>query len=223
MSEDSFIHEVTEELKQEKISAAWRKYALYIIGAPILAVFIVAIYQIYIYSVDKKSAKLGDSFLTALMLSESSPDQALPKLKALETTKSAYAYLARFREAAILASQNKLEESNKIYDTLIKGDKIPSGFKDIARVKKAYSLIDIKNVTNLKLILNPCLKEGNHFQPMAYEILGLSALKDKNLTLAENYFNLIVKNPLAPKNLSRRAAMMLWVIASEKSDSKNES
>jgi len=223
MSEDSFIHEVTEELKQEKISAAWRKYALYIISAPILVVLIVAIYQIYIYSADKKSAKLGDSMLDALALSDSSAAQALPKLKALEAKNSAYAYLARFREAAILQSQNKLKESSKIYEALIKDSKIPNWFKDVARVKKAYSLIDISDVARLKLILEPCLKDGNHFQPMAYEVLGLSALKAKNLSLAKNYFKLIVNNPLSPKNLMRRAAMMLWVIEVEKSNSSNES
>lgn len=217
MSEDGFIHEVTEELKREKLAASWRKYGSLFISVAIGLILIVSLYQAYSYYTAKQSAKLGDALIEALNLTETNKIEALKKLNDLELNKSnlSYNYLASFRRASILQSQNKLTDAVKIYDSLIANNKMPKWLQNTAITEKAYSLAETSNVESLKKILAPCLTNNNNFQPTAYEILGLASLKNKDLTNAKKYFNLIIDNKLSSRALTRRAAMMLWVIETE--------
>lgn len=217
MVEDSFIDEVSQELKQEKILALWRKYGRYVLITASLLLLSVIIYQIYSYAVERKTEKLGDSMLSALTLADSAkPEDALPALNKLAQNSSSYGYLARFTKAGILQSQKKSGDAIKIYDAIMQDKRAPSLLKDVARIRKAYALVDSKDMASITAELGPFLKDGNHFQSMAYEVLGLTSLKLKDLDKAKAYFQLIVSNDLAPRSLSIRAAMMLWCIDVEK-------
>lgn len=217
MSEDNFIHEVTEELKREKLNANWRKYGPLFIGIVIAIILITSIYQAYISHEAKQSAKIGDKMFEALLLSETNKDAALKKLIEIQNNKinPNYSYLSAFKQASILQTQNKLNDAIKTYDSIISDPNASKWMQNIATIKKAYSLVETSNLKDLILILAPCLQKDNIFQPMAQEALGLCALKHNDLKNAQNYFNLIVQNDKAPRDLERRAAMMLWVIQTE--------
>lgn len=220
MSEDNFIHEVTEELKYEQMHALWGKYGIYVIIAVVCTVIFTGVYQVYAYMEVKKAASLGDQLLVALGLPEKSQDVALQKLSDLEhrSRGNVYSYLAEMQMANIYASKKDDANASKYYDMIISDHSAPELLRNVARIKEGYLYIDSKDTIDIGKLVVPCMDDENIFQPLAWEIMGLSNWRSGNVDLSRKYFNKIIQKVPEITDIYRRAAVMLSVInASNKS------
>ena len=59
MSNESFIREVNEEIRQEKAKALWGNYGPYLILAAVILVLGTGIYQIYDHWQSSKAGRIG--------------------------------------------------------------------------------------------------------------------------------------------------------------------
>src|SRR4051794_9417710 len=104
MSDDSFIREVNEELRQDQARALWDRYGPAFLGLAVLVVVATAGFVGWQYWTESKANKSGDDFSTALQLANSGKsDDALAAFDALEKDGyGAYPLLARMRAATVL-------------------------------------------------------------------------------------------------------------------------
>src|SRR5690606_8174532 len=120
MSEDSFLREVEEELRSDKLKAFWRRFAPFIIGAAVLIVLLVAANEIWKWWSSNTAATASDQYYAAADLAgQGDIEGAQAAFAELQASGPAgYATLARFQEAALLAESGDIEGAIAAYDAL---------------------------------------------------------------------------------------------------------
>ena len=68
MSDDSFIREVNEELRQDQAKALWDSYGAFVIGTAVAVVLVTAGWVAWDYWTSSRANKSGDDFSLALRL-----------------------------------------------------------------------------------------------------------------------------------------------------------
>jgi hypothetical protein len=120
MSDDSFIREVNEEIRQDQARALWDRFGPAAIALAVAVVLGTAAYVAYDYWVETRANRSGDQFSQALALANSGkPDEALAALKTLEEEGyGAYPLLARMRAATVLAEKGDFAGAVKEFDAV---------------------------------------------------------------------------------------------------------
>ena len=104
MSDDSFIREVNEEMRQDQARALWDRYGPFALALAVLVVLATAGFVAWEYWTTSRASRSGDAFSQALTLAnEGKNDEALGALQQLQADGyGAYPLLARMRAALIL-------------------------------------------------------------------------------------------------------------------------
>ncbi|PSJ61491.1 tetratricopeptide repeat protein [Pseudaminobacter soli (ex Li et al. 2025)] len=214
MSDDSFIREVNEEIRQERARLIWERFGPIAIVAAILVVLGTAAFVGYEYWAERQASHSGDEFLQALTLANSGkPDDALAALKTLEQDGyGAYPVLARMRAATVLIDKGDVDGAVKEFDAVAADSAIPSIMRDIARLRAAYILVDHGSYADVAKRVEDLTADTNPLRSSAREALGLSAWKEGKAADALKLFNQISSDDGAPRNARERATMMSELI-----------
>lgn len=214
MSDDSFIREVEEELRSDRLKGFWDRFGTIIIGIAVLIVVATAGYRGYEYYSQTQASASGDRFLAALNLAnEGKPDEALSALQALEADGyGAYPVLARMRAATVLQEKGDTEGAVAAFDAVAADESAPDAVRDMARIRAAYILVDTGSAADVAQRAEQLSADNNPLRDAAREALGLAAWKEGRLGDAKTLFRQIVDNPTAPRNAVQRANIMLDLI-----------
>ncbi|GAB4358876.1 MAG: tetratricopeptide repeat protein [Oricola sp.] len=214
MSEDSFIREVEEELRSDRLKSIWDRFGTAIIGIAILIVVATAGWRGYEYYTRTQANASGDRFLAALKLAnENKPDEALAALRELEADgHGAYPVLARMRAATVLQEKGDAEAAVAAFDEVAADTSAPAAVRDMARIRAAYILVDTGSATDVAERAEQLSSDSNPLRHAAREALGLAAWKEGRLADARTLFQEIIDDPAAPRNAQQRAAIMLDLI-----------
>lgn len=215
MSDDGFFREVEEELRSEKLKSFWDRYGLYIIGVALLIVLATAGYRGWAWYSDRQASASGDRFLEALnQANDGDADAALNALEALEADGfGQYPVLARMRAATLQHNQGDVDAAIAAFDAIAADRSVPSGLRDIARVRAAYIMVDHGSYDDVASRAEPLTGPQNAMRNSAREALGLAAWKDGRLTDARRLFDEILSDQFAPSGIAGRAQLMVELIA----------
>lgn len=216
MSDDSFIREVEEELRSDRLKKVWDQFGTFIIGAAILIVVGTAAWRGWEYYSERQASASGDRFLAALNLAnEGKSDEALAALQALEGDGyGAYPVLARMRAATVLEEQGDTAGAVAAFDAVAADGSAPDAVRDMARIRAAYILVDTGSADDVAQRAEPLSADTSPLRHAAREALGLAAWKDGRLGDAKVLFQQIVDDVAASRNAKQRAAVMLDLIKS---------
>src|SRR5690606_21661209 len=121
------------------------------------------------------AARSSDQFYEALELAEAgdvaAATAALDRVAAEGS--GAYPALARFREAALLASEGRDAEAVAAYDALATAQS-NSQLRDLALVLAGYLLVDSGNVDGVRQRVGGLAVDGHPLRGVAREALGLA-------------------------------------------------
>jgi hypothetical protein len=208
---DSFIREVNDELRSEQMQRVWRRLGPIIITVAVLVVLGTAGYRVYEYWTDDRSSQSGDQFLAAQKLAaDGKTDEALKAFEALEKTGfGSYPILAEFRSASLLAQKGDQKGAIAAFEALGKNNAVPEALRDVAHIRAGWLLIDNGTYEQVSAEVEALATPGNAMRSSAREALGLSAYKAGQLDRAREWFEQIVEDTQAPRNVSNRAQIML--------------
>lgn len=194
MSDDSFIREVNEELRQEKARALWGRYGPFLIGLAVFLVLATGVYQFFQYWQSKKADRISQDYVAALDLSDQRHfDEAIQKLDETKATGfGVYPVLADMRKAAILSEQGKSKEAVALFDTIAADTKTPETLRQVAQIRAAYILVDEGTFEEVSSRVDMFANEVNPMRMSAWEALGLAAWKAGKTDEAKTYFNNIL-------------------------------
>ncbi|PHP67064.1 hypothetical protein CSC94_10960 [Zhengella mangrovi] len=215
MSDDSFIREVNEELRQDQLKAIWDRFGTLIITVVVVVVAATAAWRGYVWYVESKANASGDRFLAALtMAQEGKSDDAMKALEALEADGyGSYPLLARMRAATLLAQDGKVDDAVASFDAVAADTGVPQSIRDMAALRAAFLLVDHGSYEDVARRAEPLSADSNDLRHSAREALGLSAWKKGDAADALKLFQQIAADQQAPGNLRQRAQMMSELIA----------
>lgn len=135
MSEsDSFIQEVSEEVRRDAMFSAWRKYGPFVIAAIVLAVVGAAGKSWWENRVATQKAELGGVMIAADAI-EDPAQQATAFADVASSGEYGYPVLAGIREAAALAQAGELDAAVEAYEQVIASPDADMRFRDLAELR----------------------------------------------------------------------------------------
>lgn len=215
MSEDSFLREVEEELRSDKLKAFWRRFAPFIIGGAVLIVLLVAANEVWRWWRASTAADASDTYYVAAELASNGDvegaEAAFAELAA--SGPDGYATLARFQQAALLAEQGDIEAAIAAYDALAAGlDR--QRLRELAYVLGAYLAVDHLDIAAVEQRVGGLTGEESPMRNNAREALGLAHYKAGNIDEARANFEAIAADPAAGQDMQLRAFVYLEQLAS---------
>ncbi|MET0575260.1 MAG: tetratricopeptide repeat protein [Mesorhizobium sp.] len=214
MSDDSFIREVNEEIRQDQARALWDRYGPIAIAIAICVVLGTAAFVGYNYWVETRANRSGDDFSQALRLAnDGKSDEAMKALEALETGgHGAYPVLARLRAATVLAGKGDFSGAVAGFDEVSGDASIPVAIRDMARLRAALVLVDHGTYADVATRVEVLNADNNPLRHSARELLGLSAWKEGKSADALKFFEQVSADDAAPRNVRERANLLTELI-----------
>lgn len=214
MSDDSFIREVNEEIRQDQAKALWDRFGPAFIGFAVVVILATAAYVGYDYWRQSKANASGDAFSAALQLAnDGKDDEALAALKALEDDSyGAYPLLARMRAATVLANKGDFAGAVAEFDAVAADTAIPDSIRDMARLRAGLILVDSGSYEDVSKRVELLAADGNALRFSAREALGLAAWKAGKAADALNFLDQIANDEGVPRNTADRARLLAELI-----------
>ena len=216
MSNENIIREIDEELRSDRARNLWRRFGPYVIGAAVAIVLIVAAKEGWDWWQNSNSAQSSDQFYSALQLADGTDaDAAKQALDAvIAGNHGGYPTLARFREAALLASQSKTAEAVAAYDALSTSES-NAHIRELALVLAANLLVDGGDVAQVEQRVGGLVGATSPMRNAAREAIGLVKYKAGDLAGARQSFEDAANDPQASQELRTRINIYLAQLTAE--------
>lgn len=176
---DSLLREVEDELRQDQLKKLWNDYGTYLLGAAVLLIVGVFVWQ-QVDAGRKAAAEAeGARFEAArqLLLDKKEQDATSAFNDIAKTGPAGYASLARLEVAATLVKSGKTPEAVAAYDAIAGDPALNPIMRDFARLQAAALKLGTADFPELQNRLSGLTDEQNGFRASARELLGLSAQK----------------------------------------------
>jgi hypothetical protein len=215
MSDDSFIREVNEELRQDKVKEAWTKFGRWLLIAVVILLAATAAYVGWDRYQTAQADASGDRYLAALDLAAAGQhDEAVAALEALVADgHGAYPDLARMRIGSVREAQGEPLRAVEAFDVVAADSRATQSIRDMAAVRAAYILVDHGSVDDVRSRVERLTGDSEPLRFPAREAVALAAWKAGDEETASSLFRQLVDDTGAPRGISARARLMLEVVA----------
>lgn len=214
-TDDGFLREIEEELRQENLKKAWDKYGIYVVILVVAVVLGVAGFKGWQYWDHQTRAKESAAFAAAAQLETSGKtEQALAAFGKIEQSAgSGYAMLARFREATLLGKSGKLTAASASFEALANDNNIPARFRDLARLQAGiYALNAGAEGNKVADELKPLRADGNPYRFSAMEVSALALVSAGKTDEAKKMLKTLTEDAGVPRDIAGRAGELLQTL-----------
>lgn len=207
-NEDSFISEVSEEVRRDRLFALMRRYGWIAILAVIVVVGGAAWNEWRKASAQAAAEAKGDALISALQ--EETPEARAAALRAVEASgdPSGEAILGLLTAAAEAEAENK-DAAAEALDRLIAMPDVPQVYRDVALLKRVLTFSDDIAPQDRIDRLQPLLQPGNPFRVMAIEQRAFAEVEMGETEAALASLTGILEDAEATEDLRRRARQLI--------------
>ncbi len=208
------FNELEEDLRRERIRAAWDKYGLYVLLLAVLIVVGTAGWLIYDGQRKESAAEMGNQFFAALKLAEAGDHagaaRAFADLSA--TAPAGYQALAGFQSAAQTISAGDVAAGVAKFDAIAASNSVAPVLRDLARLRAATALVDGDDRAAVAGRLAPLIAGNGPWANSAREMDALAAYRAGDLKAARTGFQAIFDSQTVPPDQAQRASVMISLI-----------
>ncbi|WP_062011344.1 tetratricopeptide repeat protein [Aureimonas sp. AU4] len=214
MTNDTFIREVNEEVRRERMERLGRRYGAIAIAVAVAIVLGVGAYVLWERYREGLEAADGTRFVEAgALIDGGKPDEARPILEALASNGvAAYPTLARLR-LADLAQAGDPAAAVPLFDAVANDGSAPQNLRDAAAVRAAYILVDTGTLQDVRARVERLTVESEPMRYVAREAVALSAFKAGDVETARPLFQQLAEDLGTPRGIKQRAGLMVETIA----------
>jgi hypothetical protein len=198
---ESFIDEVTEEVRRDKLYLLLKRYG----WVPVIVIITVILTSIFIEIRDNakviEAENLGD-----LLASSLSGDTEVKAILSNDISSTPKSLIALLLEAKIL--ENKLEYQTAIaaYQTVLSREEIPTSLRDFVKFKLVLLVKD--DPIGVKKLIGDLINPDGSFYLLALEQKVLIEIGEKRWNEAIANLNLILADPDVSQGMISRATQI---------------
>ncbi|MFO7854496.1 MAG: hypothetical protein R6V44_04640 [Paracoccaceae bacterium] len=202
---DSFIQEVSEELRRDRMYALWRRWGPYVIGL-VVAIVVAAAVATWLDRRETAEARRAGS---ALIEASEAADPAAAFGAVAEAEEGGPALVARLSQGAALAAAGDLDAAAEIYDAVAAREGIEPVYRALAGLK-AVMLREPGMTPSARVdALSPHAADGAPFRPLVLGRRAAAHLAAGDASAAAADAEAVLAEPLATEALRERAARIL--------------
>ncbi len=205
MSEtDSFIQEVTEEVRQDRMFRLWKKYGPYAVAGVVAFVAVSAGWSWMKYRAVQQARETGGAFLAGDIASVE--DQEI----LIGSVDGPAAVIARLRLAAAKAEAGDVQASAALYREVAGEAGLDRAYADLARLQAVRVGVAAMDPAEAVAELDPLTAEGAPYRVLALELRAMVRLNAGDADAAHADLTAIIGDPQATReSLDRASALLL--------------
>lgn len=210
---DSFVSEVDESLRQDRVLEFFKRYGVWLLGAFVVLILGIGAWQGWrAYSLAAAREHSDDYVAAQTLAREGNLDEAKAAFEELADSGPAhFRVMARMEHAAVLQAQGDLQAALTEFDAAAEQARDPV-MREAAQMRAAYIAADTQDFAALQTRLQPLIDDGGRMAYLARELLAIEAWEAGNLDLARELLENLTTAFDAPEAVRQRAQVALSVV-----------
>lgn len=204
---DSFIEEVTEEVRKDRLYGYLRKYGWIAVTFVLIAVGAAGYLEWSKYQSTQKAQVLGDAMADALH-AENLSDQ-IAALEALKDEAGSASVILALQKAALLVEDNQTAAAVTILETVAENTEIAQVYRDVATFKAVILKGDDLSPQERLAALEPLAAPGNAFRALALEQIAVAKLDTGDTQATIDQLNELLNEPNVSNIMRQRIVQFL--------------
>lgn len=205
---DSFVQEVTEEVRRDAMYAAWRKYGPFIVGAIAIVIVGTAAQSWWQNRQIETMREAGGAFIEAQSLEEPT-DAAEAFLSLANSSEGDYAALAGLRAAASFGAAGDVDRAVEQYRNVAAMSGVDERITDLATLRTIMIRADVMEPDEMIGQLEPLSAPGEPWRSVALEFTAAAYVRaDQNDEAVESLATLISDEATSPAVRARAREMI---------------
>lgn len=210
---DSFVNEVDESIRQDRMLDVAKKYGPWLIGA--FAIFIAALggWQMWKgYQLDQAREHSGEYIAAQQIAAQGNLEAAKTEFARLSNEgPQTYRVMAQMEHAAILATEGDLDAALAEFDRAAEAANDPV-MRASAQMRAAYIAAETQDFPALRERLQPLIDSGSRMSYLASELLAIEAWEAGETEIARSTLETLTLAFDAPESVRQRAQIALAVV-----------
>jgi hypothetical protein len=210
---DTFVQEVDESLRQDRMLTLGKKYGPWLLGVIIAIIVGVLIWQGWeSYQVNQSREHAPEYAAAQALAREGNFEGARDAFAALRNEgPQVYRTMAALEYAAMLEQLGDLEAALTAFDEAAEAARDPV-MRETAQLRAAYIAADTQDFAALQARLQPLIESESRLSYLARELLGFEAWEAGQTDLARDTLENLTLAFDAPQEVQQRAQLGLSVI-----------
>lgn len=209
---DSFIDEVNEELKRERLFTLMKRYGWIAVLAVLLLVGGAA-WNEWNKARDTAAAQaFGDAVFAALNETDATARDGALRALAEAEAESGRAGIVRMLMAAERIGADDRAGALAALQAVAEDDALPGSYRQLADLKRVIIAGSEMTIEERRALLEPLARAGQAFRPLALEQLALLHLEGGNPDEARARFAALLDEPDISSGLRQRVAQMIDIL-----------
>lgn len=209
---DSFIEEVSEEVRRDKLFRLFRRYG-WIAGVLVVLLVGGAAYNEWSKARAEAAAQArGDAIMTAMEAADSA--QRLAALSRINVDGDAQSIVALLTSAQAIGAADKAAAAAAL-DAIAADDGLPDTYRDLALLKRVIITSDDTAPDARIAALQPLVAGGGPFRILAEEQIALAELESGDRQAALTRLRALRDDTAATAGLRQRVTQLIVVLGGE--------
>jgi hypothetical protein len=214
---DSFIEEVSEEVRRDRLFKIFKKYAWVAVLVVVLLVGGAAFNEYNKLSNQKRAASLGDELYKIIQLDVN--DQ-MPELESVNPKLQNGKAIVNFMQVNSLLKAGKVSEAIKILDDISSNSGYDNTYREMADFKSI--ILSSSDVSEKLLRLESYSEPGSAFRTIALEEISLIQIKLGDFEKAIDTLTITLQEPGLSQNQAKRISELLRTLDGAKGTDAKE-
>jgi hypothetical protein len=208
---DSFIQEVSEEVRRDRMFRLWRRYGPFVIGAIVAVVAATAAKQWWDHRQAQAAREAGAALIEAGQAATPAARAAAFEKLAGTITNGA-ALLARMRAAAALAESGDAQGAAALYEAIAVDKDVDEVYAQLARLRATVLRAPEAGPEATAAALAPLAADGAPFRLLALEARAAARAQDGDAAGARDDLTVILADPAVTEGTRLRATEFLTTL-----------
>lgn len=208
--------EVAEDLRRERATHAWKRFAPYVIGAAVLIVVGVGGYRGWEHYEAQKAAESGDRFAAAVtLLDDGKRAEGLAALEGISAdAPTGYATLARLRLASETAEQDP-DKGIADFSAIANDNALSRTLRDLASLRAGLIEFSQGKIDEARKRIEPLADTVNPWRHQAREALAFAALQANDSANAKKWTDAALADQQIPPGVRSRLQVVTSLLAGQ--------